>query len=249
MQQELSVPHASLQVSVRRCIEADLEPLLDRLDVILQGDYFFRAKHMAGILARPHNAVWAVMVQGEFAGVVIIYKQSTLHNLYISNSHRGQGVGTALLKFFQPEVIRSKGNMRMGDPGPFYQENGYVATGADPTKNHIVTMSKPKNPAQAEQLSRARAKAAANKAAKKLADDRQRLIDMGLTPEQVDAALAKGAAAAAAKQQQVAEPALTPLPPPSCVPPQVEASPASPPPTGPLPFPPPSPPGDWRFSD
>lgn len=97
---------------------------------------------MENILSRGTSVTWGVLVEGVFSGLLIIYRGSMLHNLYLSPEVRNMGLGAALLDFFKPMKVRAKTNMRSGDPVPFYEGNGYHATGADPLKPHIITMER-----------------------------------------------------------------------------------------------------------
>lgn len=199
----LVVPHPSLLIEAHRCGQADLEPMLDRLETLLHEDYFFRRKHFAAILARPQAAVYAILVEKEFAAICIIYNGSTLTNLYVHPEHKRQGVGKAVLAYFQPAVVRAKGNMSQGDPVGFYQANGYTAVDADPAKPHIVIMEKngaakpgetcpppkpiaggkaPPSPARLEQLARMREKSKTKRLAEKQKADHARLIAAGIDP-------------------------------------------------------------------
>jgi GNAT superfamily N-acetyltransferase len=115
---------------------------MDWLDVHLKGDYYFRRGHLAGILSRSINTVSWVVVDGEPAGVVIVYQQTTLHNLYLAPAFRKSGIGQALMDHFQPQVIRAKTNMVAGDPVPFYQKAGFEVTSCDPNRPWIVLMER-----------------------------------------------------------------------------------------------------------
>jgi len=137
-----TIPHPTLNIVAKRCGPADEEPLLDRLETLLHQDYYFRRNHFKAILARPQAAVIAVLVEGEFAAITILYNGSTLQNLYVHPEHKRQGVVKAILDFFQPGVIRSKSNMSMGDPSKFYEEQGYHFAEADPHRPHIHLMTK-----------------------------------------------------------------------------------------------------------
>lgn len=141
MSNTVVVPHETLLIEAYRCGPHDLEPMLDRLETLLHEDYFFRRKHFAAILARPQAAVFAILVEHDFAAIAIVYKGSTLTNLYVHPEHKAQGVGTAVLRWLNPSVIRAKGNMSQGNPVAFYEKNGFKATGCDPAKPHIIMMA------------------------------------------------------------------------------------------------------------
>lgn len=136
------IPHPSVSLTIERCGPEDLEPMLDRLETLLHEDYFFRRKHFAAILARPQAAVYAIRVEGDFAAIAIVYEGSTLQNLYVHPEHRRLGVGTSVLRWLNPEVVRAKTNMSQGDPTEFYSKNGYKSATVDPSKPHITLMNK-----------------------------------------------------------------------------------------------------------
>jgi len=119
---------------------ADAEALCDWLDTGLRGDYFFRQAHLRGLLAKDHVAVWAVLVDGWTVGVCVIYRDTTLQNLYLDPPARSLGIGRALLQLFKPALVRAKSNMRAGDPTPWYQQQGYTGVGVDPHRPHIRVM-------------------------------------------------------------------------------------------------------------
>lgn len=139
---EQVVPFQGKAVAVRRCGPADLLVLTDWCDLYLAGDFHFKRRHMHGILTRGTSVVWAILIDEVFAGLLVLYRGSTLHNLYIDPANRGSGVGTAILNFFKPAVIRAKRNMQAGDPVPFYAENGYQIQNHDPEKPHIAVMTR-----------------------------------------------------------------------------------------------------------
>ncbi len=194
MRQTAVVPHPTLKIEAYRCGPHDLEPMLDRLETLLHEDYFFRRKHFAAILARPQAAVFAILVEGDFSAIAITYNGSTLTNLYVHPEHKAKGVGSAVLAWLNPSTVRAKGNMSQGDPVSFYEKNGYQATGADPSKPHIVIMEKapppaptttqngkpPISEAKREHLNKIRAKSIARRQVKKAQADYARLIAAGL---------------------------------------------------------------------
>ena len=134
------VPHASRSVFLIRCSVPDLHLLSDFCDGTLGRDYFFKRRHLQSILERPTNAVFAIEVDRQMAGMVIVYKSTVLDNLYLSPEFRVDGIGTAILDVIRPLRIRSKTNMLAGDPTAFYEKNGYVKDIADPRRPHIIDM-------------------------------------------------------------------------------------------------------------
>lgn len=138
----VDVPYQGRRVQCVKCSPADLLTLTDWCDLVITGDYHFKRRHMENILSRGTSVTWGVLVEGVFSGLLILYRGSMLHNLYLSPEVRNMGLGAALLDYFKPAKVRAKTNMKAGDPVPFYEANGYHATGADPLKPHIVTMQR-----------------------------------------------------------------------------------------------------------
>ena len=216
MREIITLPHPTLRISIEKCGPEDLEPMLDRLETLLHEDYFFRRKHFAAVLARPSASVYAIRVDDDFAAIAIVYNGSTLQNLYVHPEHRRLGVGSTVLRYLNPDMVRAKGNMSQGNPVPFYEGEGYKAVGADPHKPHIVLMEKnggtaalnkvPDEPSVAapppalslsreERLARNRERAKARRKAEKAARDYQRLVDAGIDTDKAKA-LAYGPPAA-----------------------------------------------------
>lgn len=135
----LSVPNVG-EVRLERAMEVDHLVLADWCDLHLQGDYFFKRRHLLGILQRSTSKVFVVHVGDVMAGLLILYKGSVLHNLYLSPEVRGSGIGSAVVRHFQPQIIRAKTNMLAGDPTKFYEQAGYKPVAADPNRPWIVEM-------------------------------------------------------------------------------------------------------------
>ena len=136
-------------VFVRRCGEADVDPVGDWLDVHLAGDYFFKRRHLRSVIVNPNSEAWAVEVEGQLIGFIAIYHGSMLHNLYLAANWRGKGLGSALVQMFRPTEIRAKTNMLAADPTDFYKRLGYRVVGQDPRKPHILEMAMDVRPATA----------------------------------------------------------------------------------------------------
>ncbi|MFZ0407309.1 MAG: GNAT family N-acetyltransferase [Cyanobium sp.] len=136
------VAHPNHTVSLHKCGPADYLPLADWCDAHLGGDYFFRRRHLESIIKRPDNCVYAVLIDGDFGGFVIMYRGSILHNLHLAPIHRTAGIGSAVLEALNPSRIRCKTNMQAGDPTGFYERNGYAPQTPDPARPHIVDMVK-----------------------------------------------------------------------------------------------------------
>lgn len=140
--QRIQVPYAGGLLEVQRVTMADSQALVDWCDLFIRGDYFFQKKHLTDIIKRASSATWAVLYQRVMVGMLVIHKGTILHNLYLQPEVRSTGIGTALIEFFHPEVVRAKSNMVAGDPVPFYEKNGYVERAKVPGKEHIVIMDR-----------------------------------------------------------------------------------------------------------
>jgi GNAT superfamily N-acetyltransferase len=138
----VSVPFQGRRVEVVLATPADLLVLTDWCDLVITGDYHFKRRHMANILERGTSATWCVLVDGVFSGMLILYRGSMLHNLYLAPDVRLIGLGAALLDHFKPQLVRAKSNMKDGDPVPFYEKNGYAVASRDPLKPHIAIMER-----------------------------------------------------------------------------------------------------------
>ena len=142
--QHITVPSAGARVvEVVRASARDTLPLCDWCDLHLQGDFFFRRGHLRGIIERTNTAVWIVLVDSVMSGLVILYRESMLHNLYLAPDCRGGGIGTSLVQFFRPTAVRAKKNMIAGDPTGFYERLGFTVQGPDPELPHINVMTRP----------------------------------------------------------------------------------------------------------
>jgi hypothetical protein len=142
-----AVPFPNRSVECRLCRPSDLFPLCDWCDLYLHGDFHFKRRHLQNILERGTSTTYAIMVDGVFSGIVILYRGSVLHNMYLAQDVRAIGLGAAIIAHFKPAIIRSKTNMKDGDPTPFYEANGYKVTGRDKLRPHIAIMERASTPA------------------------------------------------------------------------------------------------------
>ena len=118
--------------------EIDDETLLcDLCDSGLRADAYIPRGQMRAILLRSSSTVYLITYDDELCGFAIMYTGRTLHNMFIVDWARHRGVGKIALKLLNPEVIRSKSNMKAGDPRTFYERNGYGLQSLDTAKPHI----------------------------------------------------------------------------------------------------------------
>ncbi len=102
-------------------------------DAVLRDDFFFRKGHWLSLLSdsRVQLLVARLQQQGsaewsEILGVVVLYADSVLHNLFLSRWCRGLGLGSAIIDAISPSTIRAKVDMSTGDPSGFYARLGFT---------------------------------------------------------------------------------------------------------------------------
>jgi hypothetical protein len=102
-------------------------------DAVLRDDFFFRKGHWLSLLSdsRVRLLVARIQQQGseewsEILGVVVLYADSVLHNLFLAKWCRGLGLGSAIIDAVSPTTIRAKVDMSTGDPTGFYNRLGFT---------------------------------------------------------------------------------------------------------------------------
>lgn len=146
---------------LRRCGPGDEAPLITFCDIHMRKDWFCRAGQWKGLLEQPYTQVYAVLFDDMMIGIVAIYRETTLNNLYIASEFRGRGVGKAILDALRPTYVRAKTNMSSGDPTEFYRNNGFTVDQADPDRPHIKVMKLERDAARAKRKRSRAAKLAA----------------------------------------------------------------------------------------
>jgi hypothetical protein len=117
----------------------DLKKICDFVDFWLAGraknlgiknasnDYFVSPSQHKSYLRRY---ITLIALDGEkIVGWGVKEKSNTLIHLLIAADCRGFGVGGEMLRILNPDIIRSKTDQQTGDPGPFYEKNGYMRIG------------------------------------------------------------------------------------------------------------------------
>lgn len=111
----------------------DVQAIEHFADAVLRDDFFFRKGHWHGLVADSRVRLLAVRVRvgdqpewSEIAGVVVLYAESILHNLFLAPHWRGCGLGSAVIECVAPSKIRAKVDMSTGDPTGFYKKLGYT---------------------------------------------------------------------------------------------------------------------------
>ena len=61
-------------------------------------------------------------------GWAVIQKNGSLIYFLIHGEYRHRGYGSFFLRRINPQKVRVKNDQSTGDPGPFYQKNGYTKT-------------------------------------------------------------------------------------------------------------------------
>lgn len=102
-------------------------------DSVLRDDFFFRKGHWLSLVADSRVQLFCVRLRpgdqlewSEIVGVVVLYADSTLHNLFLAPHWRSLGIGTAIIGAVAPSTIRAKIDMSTGDPSGFYARLGYT---------------------------------------------------------------------------------------------------------------------------
>jgi hypothetical protein len=78
------------------------------------------------------NTIVLIAFDGDkMVGWGVKERTNVLIHLLIAADCRGFGVGAKMLEILNPDIIRSKTDQQTGDPGPFYEKNGYMRIGAN----------------------------------------------------------------------------------------------------------------------
>lgn len=123
---------------IRKATEGDIAAVVCFLDAYLSKDFFMSA----GVVRRcvtgdnpdggsrtPYHVWLAFEEEGDvLVGVAIVSLSGVMGNLLVHPSRRGKGIGSELLRKANPLMIRSKIDMKDGDPTKFYEKGGYRVT-------------------------------------------------------------------------------------------------------------------------
>lgn len=136
---------------LHHCCTNDANALQDWTDAALREDYYFKKGHWLNLLNRPAVQVYALAVGADpnsplwsTAGIVIVYHNTRLLNLYLAKELRSLGLGTEVMKLISPSEIRAKTDMSAGDPTAFYERLGYEqhSTGEGPNGTIAILRKK-----------------------------------------------------------------------------------------------------------
>lgn len=111
----------------------DVHALEHFADSVLRDDFFFRKGHWLSLVSDSRVQLLVVRAQppgrdewSEILGVVVLYADSVLHNLFLARWCRGLGLGSAIIDAISPSHIRAKIDMSTGDPTGFYNRLGFT---------------------------------------------------------------------------------------------------------------------------
>jgi len=127
---------------LRRASAGDLPALEFFFDAVLRRDYFVRRGQLEDILRGRHHRVHIAEIDGVLVGVAITTRGCSLVNALVHPAYRGLGIGRALVEASGARRVRAKLDMSTGDPRPFYEKLGFVATGQRNGKGNIELMEK-----------------------------------------------------------------------------------------------------------
>lgn len=124
-----------LNYKIRNATLADLSSIVTFVDYWLRNgakskgvvggvnDYFIPRGRHHDYLTKYH--VFLAIHRNEIIGWLVINQSKTLLHLLIAADCRGHYVGSSMIRFATPEVIRSKTDQSTGNPKKFYQKCGY----------------------------------------------------------------------------------------------------------------------------
>lgn len=120
-------------VALWEVTHSDVLALEHFADAVLRDDFFFRKGHWLSLVSDSRVQVFTVRLQpegsaewSEICGVLVLYADSVLHNLFLARSWRSMGLGSAIIQAVAPSKIRAKTDMSSGDPTGFYARLGFT---------------------------------------------------------------------------------------------------------------------------
>lgn len=116
-------------MNIRLATPADRPALQAFIDTHLRRDFFMPHDLLRHVLEDGYHRTTVTEISGQLVALAVVTrKPNRLVNLLVHPDHRGSGIGTALLRHVDPDVVRAKVNMSTGDPTPFYARFGYTPT-------------------------------------------------------------------------------------------------------------------------
>lgn len=128
-----SLPTQESELALWEVTTSDVLAVEHFADSVLRDDFFFRKGHWLSLVADSRVQLFVVRVRpggqpewSEICGIVVLYADSILHNLFLSRSWRSVGLGSAIIEAVSPTKIRAKIDMSTGDPSGFYARLGFT---------------------------------------------------------------------------------------------------------------------------
>lgn len=131
-----SVINPIMEVVYRQAVMEDLQEIANFTDFWLGGlgisakvpgaghDFFIPKGRHADYIRK--QVVFVAIYCDEIVAWAVKSRKGVLIHLLIAGTFRDQGIGKRLLGLLKPDVIRSKSDQSTGDPGKFYESQGYV---------------------------------------------------------------------------------------------------------------------------
>jgi len=123
-------------ITYRRAVNSDLDNIKYFVDYWLAGraknagvenagnDYFVTSGQHKGYL--KGSIILLALINDKIVGWAVKGTNNVLIHLLIAADTRGMGIGSAMLKQLNPDIIRSKSDQQTGDPASFYEKHGYA---------------------------------------------------------------------------------------------------------------------------
>lgn len=128
-----SLPSEECELALWEVTANDVLAVEHFADSVLREDFFFRKGHWLSLVADSRVQPFVVRVRpggqpewSEICGVVVLYADSVLHNLFLAKQWRSLGLGSAIIEAVSPSKIRAKVDMSTGDPTGFYSRLGFT---------------------------------------------------------------------------------------------------------------------------
>lgn len=125
-----------MDIAYRFARPADVPAIVEFVDYWLAGkarsagvkgathDYFVPAVRLADYLRKYYVLLaWA---GDELVGWAVQSRRGVMFHLLIAVPYRGRGIGARMVRILAPLKIRSKLDMKSGDPTGFYEGQGFV---------------------------------------------------------------------------------------------------------------------------
>lgn len=134
-------------LDIREATINDLQAICEFVDYWLAGrglahnapgavnDYFVSPSQHKKYIEK--YVTFTVIIENKMVGWGVIQNDGSLIHFLIAGTHRGKGIGSAIIKTINPAKIHSKSNQSSGDPAGFYEHLGYEKTGTVKSKSRL----------------------------------------------------------------------------------------------------------------